>query len=115
MRTTGLERPGACPHGYAVDIADIECPRCADRPHHAPVAAADRLPSTRWHATDTTLGPGVKTLLTLALVIPPLIMLFALGSARAHPANTVLVVPIAAFVVINVQLMPALWERGRRR
>jgi hypothetical protein len=115
MRTSALEQPGACPHGYSADVADADCARCAARPDHSPVAAADRLPSTRWHKTDTTLGPGLKLLFTLAFTIPPLIMLVALGSARTHPANAVLVVPISAFVVINVQLMPALWERGRRR
>ena len=39
----------------------------------------------------------------------------ALSDAHSHPGNVFLIVPIAGFVMVDVQLLPALWAPGRRR
>jgi hypothetical protein len=89
--------------------------RCAERQWVGPVTIAARMPQTRWRKTDTTLGPVAKVIMTITLVVPTLVLLVGVLGAKAHPANAFLVVPLGAFVVINVQLLPALWEPGRRR
>jgi len=107
--------PLQCEHGYARELAAAECPRCADRSNMTRVIAPPRAPQTRWHGSATTFGPLVKIAVTIALVLPPLLMGIALTYARSHPGNLFLVVPIAGFVMVDVQLLPALWEPGRRR
>src|SRR5262245_46806265 len=102
-----------CEHGYQLDLAQRDCPRCADRPVMPRVEA--RLPQTRWHGTDTTLGPRLKTVITLALVVPLLIMTVELRHARHQPAYTFLVVPIAGLALFTAQFLPNLWEPGRTR
>ena len=83
-----------CDHGYEIEAASRECARCADRPVPLP-RAEPRFPQTRWHATDTTLGPRVKVTITLALVVPLLVMVYALHLAFQRPILTVLIVPFA--------------------
>jgi len=81
-----------------------------DQSHRAAACASDP-----WHGSATTFGPLVKIAVTIALVLPPLLMGIALTYARSHPGNLFLVVPIAGFVMVDVQLLPALWEPARRR
>ncbi len=107
--------PMECDHGYPREVAPSECPRCADRSNMTRVVAPPRQLQTRWHASTTTFGPFVKVIVTIVLVVPPLLMAIALTYAHSHPGNVFLIVPIAGFVMVDVQLLPALWEPGRRR
>jgi len=102
-----------CAHGYAIEAARSECARCADRP--VVIRAVDtRFPQTRWHGTDTTLGPRVKVVVTFALVVPLLVMLFEMYYAVHRPILTLLIVPVSGLLVFDVQFLPYLWEAGRR-
>src|SRR5262245_8439618 len=102
-----------CEHGYEVDLAQRDCPRCADRPVMPRVEA--RLRHTPWHETGPTVGPRLKTVITLALVVPLLIMTVELRHATQQPAYTFLVVPIAGLALFAAQFLPNLWEPGRTR
>jgi hypothetical protein len=104
----------ACEHGYALAASSAECPRCADR-LVVGCPPGPRLPQTRWHKTETTLGPAAKVAITVALFAPLLVMLNALRFASHHPERALLIVPIGGLAVFAVQFMPHLWERGRVR
>ena len=101
-----------CDHGYGIEAARTECARCADRPVQAE-ARATRFPQTRWHGTDTTLGPRVKVAVTAALVVPVLVMLDLLRFAHERPVLTLLMIPISGLLVFDVQFLPHLWAPGR--
>ncbi len=103
-----------CEHGYEHVAAKSDCPRCADRPESARPLDPPRFPQTRWHKTATTLGPALKVAITVALVLPLLVMLYALRFAHENLANAFLVVPAAALLIIDVQLLPELWAKGRQ-
>jgi hypothetical protein len=104
----------ACEHGYALATSSSECPRCADR-IIVGCSAEPRLPQTRWHKTETTLGPAAKVAITVVMFVPLLVMVNALRFASQHPERALLVVPIGGLAVFAVQFMPHLWERGRVR
>jgi hypothetical protein len=103
-----------CEHGYDRAVARRDCPRCADRPV---VTRSDGwwVPQTRWHGTDTTLGPRTKVAITAAIVVPWLLMAFELPFARERPVLTFLVVPLAGLTMVAVRLLPEIWEPGRLR
>jgi hypothetical protein len=69
---------------------------------------------TRWHGTKTTLGPLAKLAITAVLTLPTLVCVLGLAVAHAHPANTFLAAPFGAFAILDVVLLPHVWERGRR-
>jgi hypothetical protein len=74
-----------------------------------------RVPQTRWHKTDTTLGPVAKVTITVLVIVPILVMLNAIRFASDHPERAILIVPIGGLAVFAVQFLPVLWERGGRR
>jgi hypothetical protein len=79
-----LQRPDnrvvpTCDHGYGLEVAAPECPRCADRPHLA-VLGAPRHLQTRWHRSTLSFGPAMKMAMSAMLLIPTL--LFAYTVAR---------------------------------
>jgi len=102
-----------CEHGYEIEAARRDCARCADRPVVVKTPET-RFPQTRWHATDTTLGPRIKVAITSALVVPLLFMLYALHSAYHRPILTVLIVPFSGLLIFTVQFLPELWAPGGR-
>ena len=104
---------GYCMHGYRDKVANTDCPRCGDRPHTVNVVGAPRAPTTRWRRTGTTMGPTAKLLSTAALVVPLLLMCALFSQARAHLQYVFLVVPIGGFIMLNVRLLPEIWEPGR--
>jgi hypothetical protein len=98
MSSTALDEAACCPHGYAIAVARADCDHCGDQ-----------------QAVETTLGLAAKAAITLALVIPPLLFVLALSVAYEHPENAFVAVPLGAFVVIDLHLLPALWDRRRQR
>ena len=100
-----------CAHGY-LDLGD--CPRCAPRPVRTVAPAAPAHAMTRWHGTNTTLGPAAKLGISTALLVPTLVFLLGLAAARQHPENAFLAVPLGVFAILDVVLLPHVWERGRR-
>lgn len=113
MRTS---TPGPlCAHGYPADIAAAECVRCAEHAPAVRVVEHPQAPTTRWHGTDTTLGPVVKVTLTTLLVVPPLILLYALRFAHSYLGNVFFIAPIGVFLVVDTVFLPQLWAPGRLR
>jgi len=98
-----------CEHGYDRAVARRDCPRCADRPV-VPLPGGWWVDKTRWHATDTTLGPRTKVAITAAIVVPWILMAFELSFARESPALTFLVVPLAGLTLVAVRLLPAVFQ-----
>jgi hypothetical protein len=103
-----------CEHGYDRDLAHRDCPRCADRPV-VPRAADWWRPQTRWHGTDTTLGPRTKVAITVGLIVPWLLMAYKVTLAGSQPVYAFLVVPLAGLTLVAVRLLPEVWEPGRLR
>jgi hypothetical protein len=85
-----------------------------DRPYVA-VLGAPRPPQSRWHASTLTFGPAVKVLMSAALLIPTLLFAYTLAHGGESIAYTFAVVPLSGFVILDVRLLPEIWERGRRR
>jgi hypothetical protein len=75
----------------------------------------NRLPQTRWRGTTTTLGPAWKVKITLAVVVPLLLMILDLRLASRRPEFAFLAVPIGGLTLFGVQFLPHVWERGRFR
>jgi hypothetical protein len=101
-----------CAHGYPVEQATRECPRCADRP--IAFSRTVRPSQTRWHGTDTTLGPRWKVAITVALVAPLLVMIFAIRRAGANPEYAFLALPIGGLALFTARFLPHLWEAGQQ-
>jgi hypothetical protein len=101
-----------CEHGYERIAARRDCPRCAERPSAAP-RIEPRFPHTRWHATDTTLGPRWKVAITFVIVVVFLFMVYELHFASDDPLFTLWVVPLTAFTVFAVRVLPEVWTPGR--
>ena len=100
-----------CAHGYpSLD----DCPRCGARDVVVRDPARASVTETRWHSTATTMPPAAKIACTVALVLPLLACVLGLADAREHVANTFLVVPLAGLLILNVRLLPEIWERARR-
>ena len=114
MRSLDRSDPTRCAHGSALEVARIDCPRCADRLVLAPDPRS-RFPRTRWHATDTTLGPRWKVAITAALVLPLLLMILQIRNATHDPSYAFLMVPIGGLGLFTAQFLPYLWEPGRQR
>ena len=73
------------------------------------------VPATRWHATQTTLGPRFKVMITAGLLVPALLCVWGLTQAAHRPIATLLVVPLLALAGIAIAVLPATWQAGRRR
>jgi hypothetical protein len=73
------------------------------------------MPQTRWHATDTTLGPRWKVSITAALLVPLLLMILQLRHASQDPRFAFLMVPIGGLGIFAAQFLPYVWEPGRLR
>ena len=114
VRLLGDSDPTRCPHGYSCEAARTDCPRCADRPIVVTVAPRP-VQQTRWHATDTTLGPAWKVTITTALVVPLLLMIVQLRHASDSPVLAFLIVPIGGLGIFTAQFLPHLWEPGGLR
>jgi hypothetical protein len=97
-----------CRHGYPSMSA---CPRCGVR--DAVTLPGSVLP-TRWHATDTTMGPLPKLGLTVVVTLPILVCLVGLLDAGTHVENAFLVVPLWFFGVVAAVVLWHTWEPGHR-
>ena len=97
-----------CEHGYSEAAG---CPRCSVPFTMPPRRVAT---DTRWHATQTTLAPRFKVVITAALIVPALLCLLGLSQAGHRPIATLLVLPLLALLGFSVALLPAVWQPGRR-
>jgi hypothetical protein len=98
-------------HGYgSLD----NCPRCGPRDVLVRDPARHSVTQTRWHGTTTTMPPLAKLACTFALVLPLLVCVLGLAHAGEHVVNTFLVLPLAGLIIVNVRLLPEIWERSRR-
>jgi hypothetical protein len=77
--------------------------------------AARRTPQTRWHATDTTLGPVWKVVITTAIVVPLLFMITEMRFAPQLPELAFLAVPIGGPGLFAARFLPHLWESSGKR
>ena len=105
-RGVGVSVSG-CVHGYPT-VSD--CPRCAVRPSIPVRKVAAR---TRWHATQTTLGPAAKLTITCVLMLPVLVCLLGLSLAGRYLQNAFLVVPLWAFGIVAAVVLFHVWEPGQ--
>jgi hypothetical protein len=100
-----------CAHGYgSLD----DCPRCRPRDVLVKDPARASVTHSRWHGTTTTMPPAAKLACTAALVLPVLVCLLGLTQAQSHLANAFLVVPLAGLIILNVRLLPEIWEKARQ-
>ena len=60
------------------------------------------------------MAPTAKVMCTVALVLPLLVCVLGLARAGNHVVNTFLVVPLAGLIILNIRLLPEIWERARR-
>jgi hypothetical protein len=96
-----------CEHGYE---AGIECPRCSISWSTPARAVVSR---TRWHGTDTTMGPKAKLSLTIALVLSMLVCLYGLALAFKYEGNIYFALPLGVLAVVSAVVLPDVWQSAK--